>query len=271
MDVYKVYLRCDNSFLEVVMINRINILAVDFEENAFEQSLEEKTLEDYVKNKGFLNEEEIYSITANLCDDIETSNSLKATYRFRELKPSNIIVASNGKVTLLEYDITYLHKVYDNKGMMNMTSIGYTSSKQYRLAQFYKQKDILNIGLIMYFMATGKFPYTILQPLMDESYGDNIDVNLKRVIQKCFQNDDSTGYASIEELKRQIIIGLMSNSRNKNAGEINSVHSNIINVKRKKQKKENRTAFKNAVTMFPKAAVVILSIFYSLLFERKAM
>ena len=271
MDVYKVYLRCDNSFLEVVMIDSINILAVEFEENAIEQSLEEKTLEDYVKNKGFLNEEEIYSITANLCDAVEVSNSLKATHRFRELKPSNIIVASNGKVTLFEYDITYLHKVYDNKGMMNMTSIGYTSSKQYRLAQFYKQKDILNIGLIMYFMATGKFPYTILQPLMDESYGDNVDVNLKRVIRKCFENDGSRGYASMEELKREIIIGLMSNSGNKNAAEMNSVHSNIISIKRKKQKKKNKIAIKNAVTMFPKAAIVILSIFYSLLFERKAM
>jgi len=251
------------------MIRSKEKLAAKYEGNEAAQYVEEKTLEDYVKNKGFLNAEEIYNITANLCDIAEDPNSLKASFIWRELKPANIIVASNGKVTLFDYDITCLHKVYDNEGMLNMTSNSYTSSKQERLTQFYKQKNILNIGMVMYFMATGKVPYTILQPFMDESYGDNVEVNLKRIIRKCFEHDNIKGYASVKELKTEIIIGLISSSKYKNTIEIRGVHNNLPNIDRKKFEKV--TTIKKVATMISNTAAVILAIFYSLLFERKSL
>jgi len=251
------------------MISSKHKLVEKYEGNVVEEYLEEKTLEDYVKDKGFLSAEEIYSITVNLCDVVENSNNLNASFICRELKPENILVASNGKITLFDYDITYLHKVYDNNGMLNMTSNGYSSSKQYRLTQFYKQKNILNIGMIMYFMATGKVPYTILQPFMDESYDDNVDVNLKRIIRKCFEHDSTKGYISVETLKTEIIIGLISDSKYKNTRELGSVYNNLPNIESKKLKKAN--TIKKIVTILPKVAVVILAVFYSLLFERKSL
>lgn len=232
---------------------------------------EEKTLEDYVKDKKQLRAEEIYTIAVNLCEAIQKSTTLNIYNGYRELKPSNIIITSNKKVTLFHYDINNIHKVYDSKGTISMTSNTNTSYERRNTANFIRQNYILSIGMVMYYMTTGKFPLTVLQPLMDESYDENVDENLKRIIRKCLQSDGSMEYGSIEELKREIIIGLMRESKYKDTLEKRTVHSNKVCRTNKKVKKANEFSIKKTFNMLPKAAVVVLAFFYSLLIERKIL
>ena len=231
--------------------------------------LEGKTLEDYVKDKMQLTTEEIYSIAANLCNAVQEFNGFYLNNGYRELKPSNIIITSSRKVTLLRYDINNVHKVYDNKGTISMTSsINYN---KHNIAKFTKQNYILNIGTIIYYMATGRGPLTILQPLMEDSYDENVDENIKRIIKKCFQSDSANGYISVEELKREIVIGLLSISKYKNHMELRDIHSNPSCRKIKRLKKVNAPTYKKVAIMLPKVAAAVMGFFYSLLFDREIL
>jgi len=233
--------------------------------------LEGKTLEDYVKDRTKLTTEEIYSIAANLCNAVQEFNSLYLNNGYRELKTSNIIVTSSRKVTLLHYDIENVHKVYDSKGAVNMTPNIYYSYNKHSIDKFTRQNYVLNIGMVIYYMATGKVPLTVLQPLMEESYEENVDENIKRIIKKCFQSDSANGYISVEELKREIVIGLLSISKYKNHMELRNLNSNPSCRKIKGLKKVNAPTYKKVASMLPKVAAAVMAFFYSLLFEREIL
>lgn len=148
-------------------------------------SIEGKSVEKFLREKPSLEPEEIYSITSNLCDAIVNSNNINSNYKCLQLKPSNILFSENGTVSL----------IYSN--ILN------------------GDKDFYSIGMFMYYMATGKVPSTILEPLIDDNYAENIDQNLIRVIRKCLESDIKNQYISIEELSKDLSIMILHKKINR--------------------------------------------------------
>lgn len=172
----------------------------------------EQSLESYVKNKSFLNSEEIYDITLNLCNAIEYFDNINSSVIDIELKPSNIMILKNRKVILDESSISKVHKTVNKNDNLDRKYNEDYILRQHILWKFSRQKDLRSIGMVMYFMTTGKIPSTVLDPLRDSNYPDNVDNNLKRIIQKCFDNGYSNKYLSIEELSKELTIRILTNS-----------------------------------------------------------
>ncbi|MFL0269098.1 hypothetical protein [Candidatus Clostridium radicumherbarum] len=176
------------------------------------KELEEETLEKYVKDRDSLNSKDIYNITLSICETVTNLTSLKYYIQCCQLDPSNILISKNEKIFIKDFG-------FSNGLLINNNSVTYLPNlvssyvKQQSIQEDSNEKIICTIGMLMYYMATGKSMITSLDPLLEDSYGSNVDSNLKRIIQKCFHIDITRRYVSVEELKNEIIIEHLKKSK----------------------------------------------------------
>jgi serine/threonine protein kinase len=187
--------------------------------------VEGQTLEEYVKDREFLETVDIYNIVLNICDIVNYLHNQNPPIVNRGLKPTNIIITPDKKVILIDLGISQIDKT--------------------------AQADIYSIGIIMYFMVSGKIPCTAFEPLMEENYDGYVDVNLKRIIQKCFQIDIKNRYVSVEELNKEIIIELLKKGKFERLSDSNSSDiKSDIPIKNMRKKRSNRPQWKRSVVAF---------------------
>lgn len=193
---------------KVIKVLQVKDLKIGNPENkSFTEVEEGQTLEQYVKDRDFLESKDVYNITLNICETLTNLNSLNYSIMCSELIPSNITINDNMKIYIKDLGVSkYLH--FSNSNSMGISSFESTYYNQQKLEQI-----INTVGILMYFMATGKELVTMLQPLLEDSYGNNVESNLKRIIQKCFHIDIKKRYVSIEELNKEIIIELMMKNK----------------------------------------------------------
>lgn len=189
---------------KVIKVLQVKDLKIDHPENiSFTEVEEEQTLEQYVKDSEFLEAKDIYNIILSLCETLINLNSLNYSIECSQLIPSNITINNNMKIYIKDLGVS------KDFNLSNSNSMSIVSSKSTYDNQQKLEKIINAIGMLMYFMATGKEPVTMLQPLLEDSYGNNVESSLKRIIQRCCHIDIKKRYVSIEELNKEIIIGLM--------------------------------------------------------------
>lgn len=170
-----------------------------------EDYIEGQTLQDYVKNNGELKLEEIRSIGISVCEIIEYLHSFNPPIIYRDLKPSNIMITPSGKIVLIDFGISRIYKKDSNKDTIYMGSRGYAAPEQYGSEQTCKQTDIYGLGAVIYFMAAGKAPAVLLEPLKDENYNSEVALALKKIIQRAMQIDIIDRYPSVELMKKELI------------------------------------------------------------------
>ena len=171
-----------------------------------EEYIEGKTLKEYVKESSNLKVEEACRIISSLCDIIEYLHSFNPPIIYRDVKPSNIMITPSGKVVLIDFGISKIYKVNNDDDTVNLGSNGYAAPEQSGIGQSCRQTDIYGIGMLMYFMTTGKVSATAAEPLLNENYGDSTNTDLKKIIQKCVQSQIKDRYTSVNELKQEIVL-----------------------------------------------------------------
>lgn len=169
-----------------------------------EDYIEGETLESYINRNRPIDDQEICRIVISISDIIAYLHSFDPPIIYRDLKPSNIMITSSGKIVLIDFGISRVYKRDGNKDTIYMGSKGYAAPEQYGSEQTCKKTDIYGLGAVMYFIIKGKAPSTLFEALKDESYDGKVDDRLKAVIQKAMQIDKDTRYISIEELQSDI-------------------------------------------------------------------
>jgi serine/threonine protein kinase len=167
--------------------------------------VEGQTLKEYVRVNGRMQTERICQITSELCDIVGHLHNQDPAIIYRDIKPSNIMITTSGKVILIDFGISKVYKGDTEQDTVCPVSNGYAAPEQYGLGRCCKQTDIYGIGMLVYFMVKGRTPFTGVEPLLDENYEDDIDVNLRRIIQKCAKIDIVDRYISVEALKKEIL------------------------------------------------------------------
>lgn len=169
-----------------------------------EDYIEGETLESYINRNRPVDDQEICRIVISISDIIAYLHSFDPPIIYRDLKPSNIMITSSGKVILIDFGISRVYKQDGSRDTIYMGSKGYAAPEQYGVEQTCKQTDIYGLGAVMYFIVKGKAPSTLFEALKDESYDEKVDDGLKIIIQKAMQIDKNMRYISIEELQSDI-------------------------------------------------------------------
>lgn len=229
-----------------------------------EDYIEGKTLKQYVEETGTITTEDACNIVLDICDIISYLHSLNPPIIYRDLKPSNIMIAPSGKVVLIDFGISKIYKADKVVDTIALGSNGYAAPEQRGLGKSCRQTDIYGIGMVMYSMVTGKtvLTGTGLEPFIEESYSSNVGEDFKRIIQKCIRNEINDRYYSVEELRYEII-KYLKNTKADNTVLLNKTSMiKGMNPKEKSHVKEKKHNIKKAIPLFLVVGIVILAAIY---------
>jgi len=183
------------------------IVDIFYESNNFymvQDYVEGQTLKEYVDANGRMQTEKICRITSELCDIVGYLHNQNPAIIYRDIKPSNIMITTGGKIVLIDFGISKIYKNDTVKDTMCACSNGYAAPEQYGAGKSCTQTDIYGIGMLVYFMVKGRTPFTGIEPLLDENYEGYINEKLKTVIKKCVKIEIKDRYGSVEDLQKEI-------------------------------------------------------------------
>ena len=182
--------------------------------------IEGESIEDKVKlrSKG-LPEAEVLKLAEQIFAVLKYIHSQNVVHR--DLKPDNILIRKNSKISLIDFGIAKKFKTgFGTRHLARAASSFYSSPEQYRAGKGFTdfQSDIYSLGAILYFISTGLEPTDALSrdPAKDitplpHNLNSQISKNLESVIIKAMKMKKAERFKSIEEMKNT----LLNNGRTK--------------------------------------------------------
>jgi len=122
--------------------------------------IEGTTLEKHLENRGdeLLPIGEVLEIGLLLCIVLEYLHSRQPPIIFRDLKPANVMLTPDGRVTLIDFGIARYFKPGQARDTIPFGSPGYAAPEQYGRAQTTPRTDIYSLGVMLHQLLTGDDP-----------------------------------------------------------------------------------------------------------------
>jgi serine/threonine protein kinase len=104
---------------------------------------------------GKMPEQQVVEIALQICDTLQYLHNLEPPVIYRDLKPSNVMLATYGQVKLIDFGIARLFQPQSNATMIGTQ--GYAPPEQYRgKAEF--RSDLYALGATMHHALSGRDP-----------------------------------------------------------------------------------------------------------------
>ena len=123
---------------------------------------------------------------------------------YRDMKPSNIMVQSDGGIKLIDFGISEVITEENKYPKEPLGTKGYAPPEQRRVDLPYDlRSDIYALGQTMYCMLTGCDPGAIKKgetqrPVRE--WNPSVSIGLEKIISKCIEKDPDARYQSVEEV-----------------------------------------------------------------------
>lgn len=169
------------------------------------------------QRKAAMQEDEVVKWAVQICEVLEYLHGHQPQpIIFRDMKPSNIIVAGDGKVTLIDFGIAKLFQS-DKRGTMIGTE-GYAPPEQYRgLAE--PRGDIYALGATMHHLLTNFDPRTQTPFTFHErpvrKYNSRVSEYIESVVLRCAEYDIDRRWPSALSLRQALMQSSIFDSRMK--------------------------------------------------------
>lgn len=103
-----------------------------------------------------LSEAQVISVAMQLCDILSYLHGLAPPVIHRDIKPQNIILGEDGKVTLIDFGIS---RTYDEGARADTVFFGtqeFAPPEQYGFSQTDARADIFSLGVVLVWLLTGR-------------------------------------------------------------------------------------------------------------------
>lgn len=163
------------------------------------------TLLEFVASKGPLDEGSVKNIAGQIIDVFEYFHSQSDPIVYRDLKPANIILKSDGKIVLI--DIETMRLVAPDRGSdtFYVGTHGYASPEQYGFRQSDTRSDIYSLGATLYFLLTGSEP--VIESVAHRGLHEmnpNVSGQMAYVITKCMRFNPEDRFDSVTGIKQAL-------------------------------------------------------------------
>lgn len=156
-------------------------------------------IEEYINGMSLsqILEQNVYSVSATkqvvmqLCDALYVLHYNHIVYR--DIKPENILIDTNGIVKLVDFDAAKIYKLYETKDTKVMGTVGYAAPEQYGIAQSNVKTDIYSLGVLMNVMLTGEHPSKMM-----------CKGNVGDIIEKCTMTNPEKRFESVLQIKEKL-------------------------------------------------------------------
>ena len=118
------------------------------------------TLEHYLERResALLPIEDVLDMGIVLCDVLAYLHQQQPAVIFRDLKPANIMLATDGHLYLIDFGIARRFKPGQTKDTVPFGSAGYAAPEQYGRAQTAAQADVFSLGALLHQLLSGNDP-----------------------------------------------------------------------------------------------------------------
>ncbi len=167
------------------------------------------TLREYVERNGYVREKQACVWTNQLLDVLGYLHTRKPPVIYRDLKPDNIMVCSDGHLRLVDFGAACRQEFgVVSDGLMAATP-GYGAPEQFGRTgdgiRADERSDIYALGKVLYYMVTGsdpaRPPYVSL-PIRD--YQPLLTPDLERIIRKCIEDETTERYQTVCQVRNDL-------------------------------------------------------------------
>lgn len=155
-----------------------------------EEFIDGTTVSDILMS-GLYTEDGVKSVCLCLCDALYALHGIGIIHR--DIKPENVMVSSDGRVVLIDFDAARIFKDYKSQDTHIIGTAGYAAPEQFGIAQTDERADIFSLGILMNVMLTGEHP-------SKKAYTGK----MRKIIDKCTQIDPQKRYANVTQLKNYL-------------------------------------------------------------------
>jgi len=168
---------------------------------------------------------------------------------FRDLKPSNIMLDSRGRIRIIDFGIARYFTAGKIKDTYAMGTPGYSPPEQYGHGQSDMRTDIFSLGVTLYHLLTNQDPaqFNFKFPSPRQYASSDVPDWFEKILMKCFALNPSDRFQSSSDLR----YALESRSPDIPAGSLTPRHPLISNIIRP------RTSLQKFVVSTASAAVII--------------
>lgn len=161
------------------------------------------SVKNWLETKGKINQEVVVRWMKQVTYVMLYLHSRPQPIFYRDMKPDNIMIQSDGSVKLLDFGISIVIKEKGQRIEKALGTKGYAAPEQSKKGNVCDlRSDIYALGKTMYFMLTGLNPNQIpkekLKPIRD--IDSSISVGLEQIVEKCTKENPDERYQSCEEL-----------------------------------------------------------------------
>jgi serine/threonine-protein kinase len=157
-------------------------------------------------------EEEVIPWMFQLCDILEYLHFQDPPVIYRDLKPSNIIIDSQGELKLIDFGTARFFDPVKIKDTFIMGTPGFAAPEQYGTGQSDARSDIYAFGATFYFlltrmnMETAKFVFPPARGL-----NPAITPEMEGFLAKCMHIDPKERFETVREVKKALKTGFKKN------------------------------------------------------------
>lgn len=139
---------------------------------------------------------EVIRIGTELCDILTYLHTREQPVIHRDIKPQNVIIADDGMVWLIDFDIARIYEADSSTDTQFFGTKEYAPPEQYGFTQTDARADIYSLGILLRCMLTGS-----------EKENANIHLYkpLAKVIRKCTAFSPKERYTNAEAVKKALM------------------------------------------------------------------
>ncbi|MBQ3427445.1 MAG: protein kinase [Clostridia bacterium] len=179
-----------------------------------EDYIDGKVLSDQLDGHRCFDELTVVEWSKQLCDVLIYLHNQHPPIIYRDMKPSNIIISSDGRISLIDFGIAREYEAGSNSDSFGTR--GYAAPEQYKLSQSDPRTDIYSLGATMFHTLTG------ISPAERKKESDTLrklkpglSEGIEYIVKKCMSEKPSQRYGSAIELKYQLEHVYDSSGKNK--------------------------------------------------------
>ena len=165
--------------------------------------IEGLTLENIMQEEGVQPQEKVVDWAIQLCDVLQYLHTRKPAIIYRDMKPSNIMLRSDGSVVLIDFGTAREFKERHVEDTTCLGTQGYAAPEQFGgMGQTDESTGIYSLGATMYRLVTGHNPSEPPYEMYPITHWNpRLSTGLEGIIAKCTSKDPKSRYQSVQEVR----------------------------------------------------------------------
>ena len=169
--------------------------------------IEGNSLQQALDDFGAQPQEKVIAWAEQVCDVLQYLHTRKPPIIYRDIKPSNIILKPDGRISLIDFGTARSYKDENEEDTVCLGTRGYAAPEQFGgMGQTDERTDIYCLGTTMYHLLTGHNPSAPPYEIYPIRHWDaQLSQGLEEIILKCTKMNPGERYQSVAEVKYALL------------------------------------------------------------------